>query len=165
MLIGGSIVGFIHVMAAIILVGGSFFFNFVWGPASKNLDPPVTGQVNGLLGQRFTKIVWVSLLLLLLTGLVRAFGSGFVALDTLFTTSYGLALVAKSVLFIVGIFFSIGLTANGKRMEELAKQKPPPAEDLQTLQEKTKSYSLAAFSLSLIIVFLAVLMRFISIDL
>ncbi len=161
-LIGGSIIGFIHVMAAVVVIGGSFFMNFIFNPSVKDLDPSVAGKINQAVGLRFTAIVWISLLLILVTGLIRVFGAGTVTLDTIFTTSYGQILVAKIGLFVVTTVFAVIITANGKKIGELAQKNPMPTKDINVAEGKIKTYSRLNLNIGIVIILLAVFMRFVA---
>src|SRR3989337_2077930 len=93
--------GAIHILAAIAVIGGSFFANTVLKKATKDLPPAQQGQINQAVGKNFSIVVWVSIGLLLLTGVARSIVLGLLAPQVLFGTTYGNVLFAKLVLFAV----------------------------------------------------------------
>lgn len=161
MLTGALILGFIHITAAIILVGGSFFMNAVWGPTSKDLDQATVGKVGELLGRRFTTVAWAAIFALLATGLVRAFGSGFLTPSTLLASAYGQVIVLKIVFFLVGTAVSASIASNSRKIASLSKEEPPPVDEIQSVRSRIMGLSALALLVSLVIVFLGVLLRFI----
>ncbi len=79
----------LHVLAAAIWLGGLL--------ALAAVLRFVPGRVSGRAGERFSRIALAAVLVVAATGLVRAL-TGLAALDQLWTTTYGRALLAKSAL-------------------------------------------------------------------
>lgn len=91
----------IHVLAALFWLGGMFFFALVGAPALRRIEPPgLRAELFRTLGERFRGVAWVSIAVLLITGVLNLhlmnllrweiLGSG-----TFWTTSYGRALAWK----------------------------------------------------------------------
>ena len=71
---GAIIIGGIHMMAAVILVGGSFFLDRIIGPPADSSDTPEIKKLMQSAGQRFSVAAWIALILLIGTGFVRMGG-------------------------------------------------------------------------------------------
>jgi uncharacterized membrane protein len=65
----------LHVLAAVLWVGGMFFAHQVLRPAVGPLDPPVRLPLWGRVFPRFFAWVWVSIIVLLSTGYWMVFGT------------------------------------------------------------------------------------------
>jgi copper resistance protein D len=67
----------IHVLAAMLWLGGMFFFALVGAPVMRKVEPP---QLRALLfkqlGEQFRTIGWVSIAVLLVTGLLNLYFRG-----------------------------------------------------------------------------------------
>lgn len=62
----------IHILSAIVLVGGAFFWKLVWQPAAAELDEKVRDQTFEAMRKRWSMIVHIGITLLLITGLINA---------------------------------------------------------------------------------------------
>ena len=62
---------FLHVLAALVWVGGMLFFALVAAPAVRNLDPPVRAALVRTLGERFRLIGWACIAILVVTGVAN----------------------------------------------------------------------------------------------
>lgn len=162
-LIGGIIIGWLHVMAAVLIVGGSYLINVVVSPLlAKELDPPVAGKISQQIGKRFTTLVWAGLIILLLTGLVRGFGAGQVTVDTLFSTNYGIVLVAKIALFIVAVILAAAITFTSVKVGKLSVTTPPPMDEIGAAVGRIKTLATINMINAFVIILLAVALRFLA---
>ncbi|MFV2090965.1 MAG: CopD family protein [Pseudomonadales bacterium] len=83
----------IHDLSVAVYVGGAVAMEFVLGPAQKMI-PPAQAQVMGQKSaDRFLILVWVSLVLILVTGLLRMYYSGIFSGGPIFSYSYGRTLL------------------------------------------------------------------------
>ena len=71
-----SLMNFLHVSAAIVWLGGVSFMLFALRPAAMALPPPQRLPLMAQVLQRFFLLVWASIGLLLVTGLVMLMGVG-----------------------------------------------------------------------------------------
>ena len=67
-----NLIVIIHVLAAMTWVGGLIFLTIVVVPGTRKLDPAARSVVLTGLGRRFRLVGWVSLGILLVTGLLNA---------------------------------------------------------------------------------------------
>lgn len=62
----------LHVLSAIVWVGGMLFLALVMVPVARKLQPAERGMLVGAIGRRFRVIGWVCIALLIVTGVVNA---------------------------------------------------------------------------------------------
>ena len=100
----------VHVLAALLWLGGMFFLGVVGAPVLRKVEPPaLRAELFRLLGERFRAVGWGAIAVLILTGLLNLHYRGL--LDaTLFEASfwgsaYGRALAWKlsSVAAMIGV--------------------------------------------------------------
>ncbi len=93
------LITWIHLAAAIALIGGLMFSQFVLTPVARNTPPDSKArEVVRLSGRRFRTIAWVSLILLILTGAYQMLNeSGATRIET----TWGVVLMLKLFLFII----------------------------------------------------------------
>jgi uncharacterized membrane protein len=101
-----TIVQFLHLLFTVFWIGGMTFMHFVLNPAMKAMEPENAGKLMGVVAKRFTMIAWLSMILLLVTGLLKTPSS--YLLDV--TTDYGMILLLKHVAFVVMIFGGVLIT-------------------------------------------------------
>lgn len=118
MIDGWAIVRFLHVLAAIVWVGGQLLLSAVVVPATRrSLTPEVRGPLFQDVGRRFATLSnWGLLPVLLVTGLALAWHRG-VTLGGLTRPGYGGILGAKIVLFGVAVLLAVvhGMVASAGR--------------------------------------------------
>ena len=71
-----NLMNFLHISAAIVLLGGVSFMLFALRPAAMDLPPPQRLPLMALVLKRFFRLVWVCIGLLLATGLVMLLSVG-----------------------------------------------------------------------------------------
>lgn len=101
------IVAFIHDLSVAVYVGGAVAMEFILAPA-QNAIPPAQAQVMGeKTSDRFLILVWVSLLLILITGIMRLYAKGLMGGESLFGPlmswdySYGRTLIMMFGIWVV----------------------------------------------------------------
>lgn len=95
---------FVHVLAALVWLGGMFFLALVGAPVLRGVEPPELRQrlFRGL-GARFRLVGWICIGLLLVTGLLNLHFRGVLSMEVLgapefWGQPYGRALLGKLVL-------------------------------------------------------------------
>lgn len=150
----------IHLFAAVIFVGGSFFMWLVVVPASKmsSEDESERTMIIGLMAKRFGRISDISLALLIITGLYNATWY-LPSQSSLFTTLAGEILFAKSILVLLLIvLIFVNNLYFGRKIVRLAKERR--IEELSQLRGRSRALSMLNLSLMTAILLLAVLMQF-----
>lgn len=108
----GLMLGFVHDLSIAIYLGGAVAMEFVLSPAQK-LIPPAQAQIMGeKTADRFLVLVWISLVLIVITGLWRLQARGMFGGESLFSApltwdySYGRTVFGL-------LFIWVLLTING----------------------------------------------------
>ena len=93
------LITWIHLVAAVILMGGLIFSQLVLRPAVRNAaSDPAAQEVIRLSGQRVRTLAWVSLIILILTGAYQLLHeSGSARIET----AWGVVLMLKLFLFVI----------------------------------------------------------------
>jgi uncharacterized membrane protein len=90
----------IHLLAAMFWIGGMLFFAIVLVPSLRLLPPPQKAELIGRIGQRFRKTGWISLGILLVTGLSQLYHLG----SPVFAEG---SLWVKLILIVLMVFFTL----------------------------------------------------------
>jgi uncharacterized membrane protein len=90
----------IHIFAALIWLGGMFFFALVGAPALRTIESPeLRAWLFKVLGERFRTVGWVCIVILLITGLLNLQFRGLLSAQlfdgAFWATSYGKTLAVK----------------------------------------------------------------------
>jgi copper resistance protein D len=90
----------VHVLAAVIWLGGLFFFALVGAPVLRRIEPAaLRASLFQQLGERFRVVGWVAIALLLVTGVINLYFRGVLDRDlvnaTFWTTRFGRILGVK----------------------------------------------------------------------
>ena len=93
------LITWIHLIAAVALMGGLIFSQFVLTPVARNTPTdPKSQEVVRLAGRRFRTIAWVCLITLILTGSYQMLNeSGSARIET----TWGVVLMLKIFLFVI----------------------------------------------------------------
>lgn len=70
----------VHILAAMFWIGGMLFFSLVLVPSLRGLPASLRADLMSQIGQRYRRAGWMSLAVLLVTGLIRLYQLGFVPL-------------------------------------------------------------------------------------
>ena len=95
---------FVHIVSAIVWVGGAFFLALVVVPVARRLPPADRAALVAAVGSRFRVIGWTCLALLVASGLVnlhyRGVTWGSIASGTLLESTFGRLVAAKLALVV-----------------------------------------------------------------
>lgn len=102
---------FIHIISAVIWVGGIFFLGLIAVPAVRRLQPEPRHNLMMELGLRFRNIGYTLLVVLIITGVIQAGAHGATVTNvlngTFFQTRFGATLGAKLLFFVAMLAVSI----------------------------------------------------------
>lgn len=118
----------LHVLAAMLWLGGMFFLGVVGAPALRAIEQPALRQrLFQQLGVRFRSVGWIAIVVLILTGLVNLHYRGWLHWDGVFAsaafwrTGVGTALAIKlasvTVMIIVSAIHDFALGPLAGRLE------------------------------------------------
>ncbi len=149
----------IHLLSAIIFVGGSLFIWLIVVPVSHALakDEKERTELVGRVAKRFGQLVNPTLGILLLTGVYNA--TWYLrSVDPLFTTYLGQILLLKALLAVVLVFLVyFNNIVYARRILEFARE--GRLQELQEVRKISRLISFTNLALMITIVFLAVVLR------
>lgn len=159
---GAIIIGWIHLVAAVLLVGGPFFLDRIVGPVIELSGIPEAEEIRVQAARRFTNVAWISMVVLIATGILRAWGAGFLNVETLFTEIYGNILLGKTGLVVIMIVNAGALTSTGRKIRRLMEAGTDMKEEIMRSGLRARYLSRMNFTLGLIVLFLSIVLRFVS---
>ena len=160
------IVLYIHIVAAIIFVGGSLFIWLAFLPALRDLSDDIRNQVVVRVTRRFGRVVDASLVVLILTGIYNAtwYLDGYN-----FNTLGAKILLAKTILvalmiftiYFNNIYFGRKISATVRQMRAAAdqKQKETLNAKLASIRRTSHIISYLNIALMLTVILLAVMLQ------
>jgi len=157
-------VAFIHLLCAIIWVGGMLFLGLVVVPATRGMPPADRGALLSTLGRRFRYVGWVVVLILIVTGIMNAHYHGVtihsVTSGGLFESDFGKILTAKVI--VVGLMLALSLVHDlvvGPAMSRaLLSSDAAAIEAAAVLRRRTAVLARVSALLAVVVVALAVLL-------
>ncbi len=147
----------IHIFMAIIFIGGSYFMWLVVWPSSFKIseDEKQRTKIVGNIAKRFAYFSHATLLILVITGLILAFGWYLPEPSDLFTTISGHILLAKMIVVATMIIIVYGNNLyHGKRIMRLSRE--GKKEELNKLRKMSHFMSYTSLALMALITILAV---------
>ncbi|GAB4295601.1 MAG: hypothetical protein Kow0098_18020 [Ignavibacteriaceae bacterium] len=94
-----AINNFFHLLATVTWIGGMIYSNLILFPSLAVSSPPERGKIMNAITGRFIVVAWVSVVILIITGLIKT------PSELLFNTSsdFGLWLTIKHILILLMI--------------------------------------------------------------
>ena len=160
---------FVHILSAIVWIGGMLFLALVVVPTTRGMLPAERAALFGAVGRRFRTVGWVCIALLLTTGTINAVYRG-VTWDNLFTAElWGSAFGTTLALKLGVIAIILGLSAyhdfvigpRSVRVLERATSASPDAgtlDEAQRLRKRASAIGRAEAILALIVLALAIML-------
>ncbi len=148
-----SIIVLIHVLAAIVWLGGMFFIALVLVPALRKFKPlEKRTEILSLSGIRFRWVSWIAILIILITGVINSANHGItlqiISSGQLLSSHFGKILTLKVFLvFAMIIISAIHDFILGPRFIELMKNNKERHEEIMEIARKRQNVSwLARFN-------------------
>ena len=136
----------IHVLAAIIWLGGMFFISLVLVPSLRRFEPPTKRtEILSATARRFSLVSWIAILVLLVTGVINSVNRGItihlISSGKIFSSHFGMILTFKVFLVLVMILISaIHDFILGPKLIRLTEIMPGP-DSMKSLAKKRKLVS------------------------
>lgn len=159
LIVAAIIIGWLHLVAAAVLVGGDFFVDRTLWPVMEKSHSAAARKFAHANAERYVPIGWIAGVVLVITGLIRMAGLGALNFETLFASAYGNVLLAKIGLVAVMSVNSVLLSHESERLSELAKSDDSNPESVIKVSTRLRFFSRANLSLGIIIILLAVALR------
>ncbi|PLX13771.1 MAG: hypothetical protein C0598_02830 [Marinilabiliales bacterium] len=150
---------FLHLMATIAWIGGMFFnFLVVMPSMAKALDPPSMGKLMGIMFKRVRVIVYVSLLILFVTGIPMKIASEHYVSIINFDTNWEIVSFIKHVFVAILALLAIyNFEILMPKAAKLATKGPSP--QLNSLRGRQKKLGALSFLVGIITIFLSAMMN------
>jgi copper transport protein len=148
------LLGWIHIVAVTAWGGGAIFLTFILTPQLAKLPPKDAASLGGEVSKQFTKLGYLSIILIALTGLLRMSLTKTLNLDTLLNSSYGQILLLKILLFLVMIILITQIVSTGAKLGGVS-----GPQEAMSLQKRIGLLSKTTISLGIIIILLSVGLR------
>jgi len=151
---------FLHLMATVAWIGGMFFnFLVVMPSVNKALEPAAAGKFMGLMFKRVRIIVYVSLLVLFITGIPLKIGSGhYVAIINFETWWETISFIKHVFVALLALFAMYNFEILIPKVSKLAMQGPSP--ELINLKKRQKMLGGISFLFAIIIILLSAMMNY-----
>jgi len=121
-MVGTTVVTFLHLLATVFWVGGMLYFHFILHPSLHLLDPPQVGKLMHFQMKRFAMMAWLSIIVLMVTGVMMTPSGWFFNFSSLISTALALKHIFFLIMLLIGIFISL---VYGPKMDRL---EPKPGE-------------------------------------
>lgn len=155
---------FVHLLSAIVWVGGLLFLALVAVPATHNLPAADRSALITALGRRFRTVGWASLVLLIVTGLINSAFHGLtwqsLISGSLFQGVFGQALAIKAALVVLMMSLSAfhDFILGPASARALTNPEPTPPREAATLRRRASWLARVTAILALLVVALAVVL-------
>jgi uncharacterized membrane protein len=117
-----NLINFVHLLAAVIWIGGAFYILFILQPSLRFIEPQESGKLQGIIAKRFSLTAWTCVVILLTTGYLKTPKSMF--FDA--SSDVGRILILKHCLIIMSII--VGLAIALHVVPTMQKYTPKPGE-------------------------------------
>ena len=149
------LIKWVHLLATAAWIGGMFTNFFVYHPViSKELDPPTTGKLMGAVMKRYKGMVYISMGVLFLTGMMLGSIHGGSNELSSSGNSWVFILFVKLIVFTVMVIMAIyAFEILAPKVAKIAARGPSP--ELHRIQKSQKSFAMAGFIMGIIILALS----------
>jgi len=155
-----TLLDWLHVMATVIWIGGMFINFIVIRPVSmKVLDPASAGKFNQAVMKRFKILVYVSIVVLGVTGIpLKIIDENYVSIIN-FDNNWEIVAFVKHIFYgVLTVLAVYNFEVLSRKMSRLAKNGPSP--QLKLVQNQLKLSGMLAMFSALVILVLSSMMRF-----
>ena len=121
-----SIATFLHLVAAVTWLGGIIYINLVLLPILNTIEPFTAGKLMGENAKRFSIIAWVSIGLLIITGLMQLDADTLFDFSTDFGTFLTLKLITVLIMITIGLYITLQLAPKIRKLAPAEGDAPTP---------------------------------------
>lgn len=115
---------FLHLIATVTWIGGMIFMNVVLFPVQTAIEPAQRGKLFGAIVKRFLVIVWISVIVLLLTGLYKTPSSMLFNPEVRFGFWLTIKHIAILLMIIFGLIITFVLSPNLRKLAPKSGEQP-----------------------------------------
>lgn len=158
MILFEAVVHWLHIMAAIVWVGGMLFTGFVLAPLARTLSPEVRYPLVRAIGHRFSRVGWIALAVSGTTGVYKVYSAW--DPELFFHSIFGAALGLKILLVLVMVTLSILHDfVWGPRLTDPDKPLDRTSDRYQETVKQLTLWARVNMALAVTVVFVGVFMR------
>jgi uncharacterized membrane protein len=111
-----TIVNFFHSLATVLWIGGMLFMKLVLMPAQAAIDAPQRGRLMGAAAARFTTVAWTSVVVLVVTGLLKTPAGRLMDFESRFGTALAVKHLLIVAMIVTGLVISLGVVPKLKSL-------------------------------------------------
>ena len=161
------ILHWLHLSTAVLWIGALGFNLMILMPNLKRADLTNRSKLMGHVMPSFLKLVWISIAIIVSTGLYRvAFVNNMTKLSDFTATNYGLSLIAKMSIVVAMIAIAAIITVRlaPKIVSHLAihvqdEEMQPSCAICASMLKQTRSLMITVFVMSFVVIFIAAFLR------
>lgn len=150
-----SFATFVHLIAASAWLGGMIYINLVFMPMLKTFDPSAAGQMARENGKRFPIVSWVSVGLLILTGMMQLNTDAVFDFSTDYGTYLTLKLITIALMIIIGLYITFLLYPKLLKLAPADGGAPSP--EFIALQKRLPALAKINMALGILVMFFVAL--------
>ncbi|BAA79875.1 conserved hypothetical protein [Aeropyrum pernix K1] len=150
--------GWLHILGVVIWIGGSIVLDVILRPGSiksMGLTQEQAARLGQAISKRFSPMVWISVVVVAATGVLRGARMDVLGYDALTGTTYGLILSAKLILFLAMMVIGVMIGRTGLKLAKAG----DPEESLKA-QTKIRKLSEVNIAIGIVVILLAVALRY-----
>jgi uncharacterized membrane protein len=153
-----SVVNWLHLLATVTWIGGMTTNMLVLLPSiGEALEPPAAGKLMGTVMKRFRKVIYASIAVLAITGMImNNFNKSYLGMMQFGNLWSVIALIKHLITLIMILLVIYAFEGLAPKVAKLAAS--GPSQELAALQSKQKKMAGIGFMLALIILFLTGMM-------
>ncbi len=148
-----GIINFLHQLATAIWIGGMIYMDLILMPSAAKIDPGESSKLLGLIAKKFTIFAWGSIIILIITGLLKTPSNMLFSASTdteiILLIKHILVIVIIITGLIITVVFVPGLKANAPAPGE------KPSEEFFSYQRKIEHLSKTNLVLGILILICA----------
>ena len=145
-----SVLNFFHLFATVAWFGAATTNAFILMPSiGESLEPPVAGKLMGAVMKRFRIVVYISMGVLIVTGIFMTSSLKFLEFDSLWSIIHSVKHIFIIIVVVLVIYAFEGL---GRKVSRLAQKGPSP--ELAGLQKKQIVFAKIGLVMAIIIMIL-----------
>jgi len=152
------IINFLHLIATVAWIGGMIFMNLILMPSQAAIAPQERGKLVGAVAKKFSILAWISVIILLVTGIIKTPSGMMFNQDS----NFGLWLTIKHVIIIlmiiIGLYISLGLAPKLNKL--IPKSGEQPSAEFVKTQNMLKTLAVVNMTFGILVLFAISMMQF-----
>ncbi len=119
-------INFLHLLATCAWIGGMIFINMVLVPSMGAIAPPERGKLMGAVAKKFPIIVWTSVIVLIITGVLMMLGKEPSEVSDANDTLLHIKLALVLIMISIGVIITLVISPKMKSLAPAPGEPPTP---------------------------------------